>query len=624
MSTHGHDEIAEKPLSGWTPTPEAIEATNIGWLMRRVGVASYEALHRWSVEDREAYWALVVERLGLRFHQPCTRVMDVSNGVENPRWLEGARLNIVESCFAAPANSPAIIHQAEGGELETMSVGELEQLTDAVAAGLRGRGFRPGDALAMIMPMTAAAVAIYLGIIKAGCVVVGIADSFRPREIGARLQRARAVAVFTQEVIWRGGKALPLYANVIEADAPMTIVLPARLELSAPLRAGDFSWRDFLAAGEPCATASRTPADAINILFSSGTTGDPKAIPWTQTTPIKAAADAHFHHDVRPGDVLVWPTSIGWMMGPWLIFASLLNRATMGLYDGAPTGREFGRFVEAAKTTMLGVVPSLVKIWRHTGCMEHLDWSTLRLFSSTGECSNADDMRWLMARGGGKPVIEYCGGTEIGGGYITGTLARACVPGTFNTPALGLDFVILDEDGQPADAGELFLVPPSMGLSTTLLNGDHREIYFAGTPRGPAGETLRRHGDEMERLPHGYWRGHGRADDTMNLGGIKISSVEIEQVLLSVPGITDVAAIAVSPGGGPSKLVVYAVCAASPALSKADLLSTMQNAIRRDLNPLFKIHDLVVIDALPRTASNKVMRRELRRPWAAGDSKVSS
>ena len=200
---------------------------------------------------------------------------------------------------------------------------------------------------------------------------------------------------------------------------------------------------------------------------------------------------------------------------------------------------------------MLGVVPSLVKAWRHTGCMNGLDWSAIKAFSSTGECSNAADMQWLMEQGGGKPVIEYCGGTEIGGAYLTSTLTLPCAPGAFNTPTLGLDVVILNEDGQPADSGEMFIVPPSIGLSTTLLNGDHHAVYFEASPPGPNGEVLRRHGDQMERLPCGGWRALGRADDTMNLGGIKVSSAEIEQVLQSVPGVVETAAIAVSPGRRP-------------------------------------------------------------------------
>jgi acetyl-CoA synthetase len=443
-------------------------------------------------------------------------------------------------------------------------------------------------------------------------VAVGIADSFQPKEIAARLRAACVSGVFTQDFQVRGGKALALYANVIEADSPTAIVLPAKDRLSLVLRKGDLGWSDFLEAADNFETAPRGPSDAITILFSSGTTGEPKAIPWTMATPIKCAADAHFHQDVHPGDVLVWPTNLGWMMGPWLVFASLVNRATIGLFYGVPTGAEFGRFVQDAEATMLGVVPSLVRTWRDTDCMRDVNWHNLKVLSSTGECSHPDDMNWLMSLAGGRPVIEYCGGTEIGGAYITGTVTKPCVPGTFNTPALGLDFVILDERDLPADNGEAFIVPPSIGLSNTVLNQDHHEIYFSGTPPGPHGQVLRRHGDEMQNLGGGYWRALGRADDTMNLGGIKISSAEIEQVLQSVPQAKETAAIAISPDGGPSQLIIYAACYAGQPLVKGVLQNSMQDCIKRDLNPLFKIHDLVLVDALPRTPSNKVMRRVLR------------
>jgi acetyl-CoA synthetase len=601
----------------WVPSPDFISSTNIAWLMRRVGVTSYEELHRWSVRDREAFWRLVIDRLNIRFQKPFSRVIDLSQGVESPRWLVGAQFNIVESCFKAPPDSPAIIHQADGGKIKVMSVAELAALTDRVAANLQRNGFRPGDALAIIMPMTAEAVAIYLGIIKTGCVAVGIADSFRPREIAIRLRLAKAKAVFVQDVIVRGHKTLPLYTHLIEANSPRAIVLPARAEIQTPLRAGDLGWADFLQASDPVPAVTGSPDDPINILFSSGTTGDSKAVPWTQATPIKCAMDAHFHQNVQPGDVLVWPTNMGWMMGPWLVFASLLNQATLGLYYGAPTEREFGVFVQKVGTTMLGVVPGLVKKWRDSDCMKGLDWNSIKLLSSTGECSNPEDMRWLMERAGGKPVIEYCGGTEIGGGYITGTVTQPCLPGTFNTPALGLDFVILDAHGNTAKAGELFIVPPSIGLSTSLLNQEHHELYFANTPKDVAGRALRRHGDRMQELGNGYWCALGRADDTMNLGGIKVSSVEIEEVLQLVPGVREVAAVSVSPAGGPCLLVVYTACSKQYGWNQDKLLLSMQNALKRELNPLFKIHDLVLVDALPRNGSNKVIRRLLRDQWDA-------
>ena len=595
----------------WFPAEDDVEKTNIAAVMRELNLDSYEALHSWSVHHCTDFWELMIERLGIQFHRKFSEVVDLSKGDEFPKWLVDARLNIVKSCFNAPSDATAIIFQSEGSMLSTMTYGELNALTNRVANGLVDAGFQPGDPIAVNMPMHAESVPIYLGIIKAGGVVISIADSFAPDEIQMRLRIANAKGIFTQDSIHRVGKQLPLYAKVVDADAPKAIVLFRGDEPPIKLRNGDWTWEEFLSDSDQFDPVGCDPHDHTNILFSSGTTGEPKAIPWTQTTPIKCAADAYLHHDIQTGDVLAWPTNLGWMMGPWLIYASLINRATIALYDGAPTAREFGEFVQNARVTMLGVVPSLVRAWKNTECMKGLDWQAIKAFSSTGECSNSEDMLFLMSLAGYRPIIEYCGGTEIGGGYLTGTTVQPAAPATFTTPALGLDIVICDEEGQPSDNGEVFVIPPSIGLSTELLNKDHHEVYFAGTPPLLKMPPLRRHGDGVERLANGYYRIHGRVDDTMNLGGIKVSSAEIEEVLNSVSGIREVAAIAVSPpDGGPSQLVIYAVLL--PGADKGSLTTSLQSAIREHLNPLFRIHHVIVVDALPRTASNKIMRRVLR------------
>ncbi len=595
----------------WFPAEDKIEKTNIAAVMQELDLDSYEALHSWSVHHRANFWELMIERLGIRFHRKFSEVMDLSKGAEFPRWLVDARLNIVESCFKPPSDATAIVFQSEGSTLSTMTYGELNTLTNRVANGLVVAGFRPGDPIAINMSMHPESVAIYLGIIKAGCVVIAIADSFAPDEIQMRLRIADAKGIFTQDYIRRAGKQLPLYARVIDAKAPKAIVLSRENELLIELRNGDLTWEGFLGDSDQFDAVGCDPHDHTNILFSSGTTGEPKAIPWTQTTPIKCAVDAYLHHDIQRGDVLAWPTNLGWMMGPWLIYASLVNQGTIALYDGTATEREFGEFVKDARVTMLGIVPSIVRAWKNTDCMKGLDWGAIKAFSSTGECSNTEDMLFLMSLAGYRPIIEYCGGTEIGGGYLTGTTIQPAAPATFTTPALGLDIVICDEKGQPTDNGEVFVTPPSIGLSTELLNKDHHEVYFEETPQLPKQLPLRRHGDGVERLADGYYRIHGRVDDTMNLGGIKVSSAEIEGVLNSVSGIREVAAIAVSPpDGGPSQLVIYAVLL--PGADTGSLTSSLQSAIRSHLNPLFRIQDVIVVDALPRTASNKIMRRILR------------
>jgi acetyl-CoA synthetase len=606
----GWDATVRGPAPAWVPSPERIQESNLTRLMDATGFDGYAHLFAWAAEDRAGFWRTMAGRLGIRFRRKFDAVVDLKDGADNPRWFPGAEMNIVESCFQAPGGTPAVVSARESDPegLAVLSYRDLERLTNRVANGLAAWGLRPGDAVAVDMPMTPLSVPIYLGLVAAGCVVVSIADSFAPHEIATRLRIAGAKAIFTQDHLPRGGKRLPLYAKVVEANAPRAVVLPSGGDAPVSLRPQDVRWDAFLSDDDAFTAVPRRPHDATNVLFSSGTTGDPKAIPWNQTTPLKCGADGHLHHDIRPGDVVAWPTNLGWMMGPWLIYASLLNRATVALFDGVPSGREFGRFVARAGVTLLGVVPALVRTWKNTECMKGLDWGAIRTFSSTGEPSNPEDMHFLMARAGYRPVIEYCGGTEIGGGYVTGTVIQPSVPAAFTTPALGLDLTILDDAGKPADNGEVFLVPPSVGLSTELLNQDHHAVYYAETPRVPGIPVpLRRHGDQLERLPGGFYRIHGRVDDTMNLGGIKVSSAEIERVLNGVEGVRETAAVAVSR---PSKLIVFAVPRRARAAEA--LRADMQKAIRDHLNPLFRIHDVVLVDALPRTASNKVMRRVLR------------
>ncbi len=601
----------------WFPSDEQIQSSNIAALMQQLQISSYQELYYWSVQNRDQFWELMVKQINICFRKKYTEIVDISAGVESAQWLVGASFNIVESCFQAPKDKIAIAFQPQGGSLSTWTYGELDALSNRVANGLIEAGFKIGSRIAIAMPMTAESVAIYLGIIKAGCTVVSIADSFAANEIATRIRISNAKAFFTQDYILRAGKNLPLYTKVVAANAPKAIVISIDNYPGLQLRQGDLSWDNFLSSNEYFDPIPCNPSDYTNILFSSGTTGDPKAIPWTQTTPIKCAVDGYLHQDIHAGDVVAWPTNLGWMMGAWLIFASLINQATIALYYGIPTEREFGQFVQDARVNILGLVPSLVNIWKNTNCMQGLDWSAIKAFSSTGECSNPEDMLFLMSLAGYKPIIEYCGGTEIGGAYISGTVVQPCVPATFTTPALGLDLVILDEDGQLAEQGEAFIIPPSIGLSSELLNKDHHQVYFADTPTlPPTLSCLRRHGDQIERLPNGYYRAQGRVDDTMNLGGIKVSSTEIERVLNIVEGIRETAAIAISPlEGGPSQLIIYAVVSAMLTQQPEELKGKLQQAIAQNLNPLFKIRGLVITESLPRTASNKVMRRVLREQY---------
>ncbi|KAG2437754.1 hypothetical protein HYH02_011130 [Chlamydomonas schloesseri] len=318
---------------------------------------------------------------------------------------------------------------------------------------LRRGGLGLGDALALYLSLTPDSVALYLAAVAAGCVVVSVADSFSAEELRTRLDIAKAVGVFTQDVVLRGGKALPLYDKVVRSGtAAACVVLPAAesagaaaLSAAAPaLRAGDITRRAFLgAATAEAELAELQRCSRISLMRTS----------WMY---------------VRPGAVVCWPTSLGWMMGPWLLYAALLNGGIVALYGGAPLGHDFLQFVSAARVEVLGLVPSIVRAWRHGGAFEPPkppaaaaaeaagaapplplppplpDLSAIRVFGSTGEASAAEDYHWLTVS---------MASTEVGGGYISSTLLHPCAPSTFSTPTLGTRLVLLTS-AESAAAGE--------------------------------------------------------------------------------------------------------------------------------------------------------------------------
>ena len=665
------------PPAAWTPDEETVRRSNLRASMDAVGIDRYEDFHAWSVQDRPAFWAHTLQRLGVVFTRPPDTILDLAGGVRQPRWLPGAEMNIVDSCFTADRDRPAVFTPgADDDSLSTITYGELECLVNRLANGLVDRGLAPDRAIALYMPLSLECVTAYLAIIRAGSRVVSIADSFPAAEVRSRMAIAGADCIVTMDHIVRGGKTIPLYDTVVEAGASTVIVVPTggraspqgghaspqgyqaspegghaspqgeqssrRGRNEARIRDGDISWPDLFSSDDTFESVTGDPYRTTNVLFSSGTTGDPKAIPWTHLTPLKGAMDGLYHQDIRPGDVTAWPTNIGWMMGPWLIYATLVNGAAMALYPGTTSEAGYPRFIQRAGVTMLGVIPSLVRTWRHSGATDGVDWSSVRVFSSTGEPANRADYLWLMSRAGYRaPVIEYLGGTEIGGGHLACTVLQPCSPATFTTANLGVDFIIKDEEGREVEeggTGELYLRPPALGMSQQLLNGDHEEVYYAGCPAGTCGEVLRRHGDHAQRLHHGYFRAQGRADDGMNLGGILVSPLDLERIVDGHPDVYESAAVAVQPEGeGAERLVIFIVpetgsvytgAISNPVaisdpesypdrdpaadLKTETMKEKLQAMISAELNPLFKIYNVKIAADLPHTASGKLVRRALR------------
>ncbi|KAG5522641.1 hypothetical protein RHGRI_034705 [Rhododendron griersonianum] len=464
----------------WIPDPEREASTNVGKLLERRGkeflgprykdpISSFLEFQEFSVSNPEAYWRSILDEMSVSFSVPPQCFLREDSSHPGGQWLPGAHLNPARNCLSSNGNRTLddvmIVWRDEGEDtlpLKKMTLNELRTEVWLVAYALESIGLDKGSAIAIDMPMDVNSVVIYLAIVLAGYVVVSIADSFAPNEIAARLRISKAKAIFTQitEGCWAGAEAT--LGEVMDDHRMIIASRLARLygdktDGGTRFVFGSFLL-DFIVRGDKSIplyrhvefVAVEQPVDAFtNILFSSGTTGEPKAIPWTLATPLKAAADGWCHMDIRKGDIVAWPTNLGWMMGPWLVYASLLNGASMALYNGSPLGSGFAKFVQDAKITMLGVIPSLVRTWKTANCTDSYDWSAIRCFGSTGEASNVNEYLWLMGRAQYKPIMEYCGGTEIGGGFVSGSFLQPQSLATFSTPAMGCSLFLIGNDGIP-------------------------------------------------------------------------------------------------------------------------------------------------------------------------------
>ncbi|MED6158043.1 putative CoA ligase ccl12 [Stylosanthes scabra] len=641
-SSHASD-YADPPLY-WFPSLEQAKISNLGRVMEAYGpklfgasykdpITSYPLMHKFSVDNPKEYWSIVLKELSVSFIEAPRCILDTSDPSKHGgTWLPGSVLNIADCCLQPgthphkPDDSLAIVwrdEECDDSVVNRMTLKQLRQQVMLVASAIDAT-FSKGDAIAIDMQMTVNAVVIYLAIVLAGCAVVSIADSFAPKEISSRLRVSKAKGIFTQDFILRGGKKFPLYSRVTEATSCKVIVVPVTGdELGVQLREQDISWKAFLSSVSQNGRSGYSPfyqsVDSVtNILFSSGTTGDPKAIPWTQLAPIRSAADGWAAIDIQPGDVYCWPTNLGWVIGPTVLYHCFLNGATLALYHGSPQGRDFGKFVQDAGVTILGTVPSLVKGWKSTQCMEGLDWTKIRAFCSSGETSNVDDDLWLSSKAYYSQIVELCGGTELASSYIAGSPLQPQAFGAFSTASMTTGFVIFGEDGvaYPEGApcvGEVGLFPLSLGASDRLLNADHDRVYFRGMPTYKR-KVLRRHGDIILRTVGGYIIVQGRADDTMNLGGIKTSSIEIERVCDRADKcISETAAVSVAPpSGGPEQLAIFVVLKKGYISNAETLKLKFSKTIQSNLNPLFKVSHVKVVAEFPRTASNKILRRVLR------------
>jgi acetyl-CoA synthetase len=608
----------------WSPTSDYLETARVARFAHAHGIDGITELRRRSVADVAWYWDAVVRDLDLVFSTPYEQVLDLAAGIEHPEWFVAGRLNIVDSCLTRWARDPeagrdpAVVHESEDGAVRRLTFAELDEAVGRIASGLLALGVRRGDAVALYLPMVPEAVVAFYAVARIGAVAVPLFSGFAASAIAARLQDAGAVAVVTADATVRRGRTVPLRSVVDEAVVSCPSVRHV-LEVDN-LGTGDRSWERLLATspaseGLPPATALETH-EPLLLAYTSGTTSKPKGAVHTHAGfLVKTASEVAYSFDLGRGGVFTWVTDMGWIMGPLSIVGTHANGGTLLLYEGSPDRPDLDRLwqlVERHRVSLLGVSPTLVRTLQRDGhgAVCH-DLSSVHTIGSTGEPWDPESYAWLArdVLGGRVPVINFSGGTEVGGSFLAPYPVEEIRSCSLGGPSLGMDVDVVDSDGHSVRGvtGELVCRQPWPSMTRGVWGDPQRylDAYWTTYP------GMWHHGD-FALVEDRQWFIQGRSDDVINVAGKRLAPAEVEDVLLGHPGVAEAAVVGL-PDASKGEAVVAFWVPTTDARGDEERVSTELRALVSDrLGKPFAPSAVHVVAALPRTRTTKVMRRAIR------------
>ncbi|MFO7537179.1 MAG: AMP-binding protein [Chloroflexota bacterium] len=620
----------------WRPTPAHIARSHLRTFMDRHGIARFADLQARSTTDIAWFTEAVLDYLDIQFQRPYTQVVDLSAGIQRPVWCVDGHLNIAYNCVdkwaadPAMATRPALIWEGEEETVRSLTYGELATAVNRCANGLRELGLGKGDGIGLYLSMTPEICVALLAIAKIGGVILPLFSGYGVGAIETRLNDAQAKALITADGFFRRGRVVGLKetADAAAAHIPSLehMIVVRRVGNPVAMEKGrDHWWHELIDRQPETAALEPTAAeDLLMIIYTSGTTGRPKGTVHTHCGfPIKAAQDMAFGTDVHRGDRIYWMSDMGWMMGPWLVFGATLLGATFFIYDGAPDYPGPDRLWSLAarhKINVLGVSPTLIRalIPHGDALVKQHDLSAITCFASTGEPWNPDPWRWLFEVVGEskRPIINYSGGTEIGGGIVMGNPILPLKPAAFSAPCPGMAADVVDEAGNPVRnrVGELVIRQPWIGMTRSFWQDDDRYLntYWSHF------DDVWVHGDWAAIDEDGMWYILGRSDDTIKVAGKRLGPAEIESVLVSHAAVSEAAAI-----GVPDQLkgnVVVCFCVLTPGHEPSDdLARELRQKVADEMGKPLQPKEIRFVSAIPQTRNAKVMRRIIRSAYLGQD-----
>ena len=616
----------------WEPAAELIERSRLRefmrWLVRERGLVfdDYHELWQWSVDDLDGFWSAIWEYFGVEADGDPSPVL-ASREMPGARWFPNTSLNYAEHVFAGKRDEEvAILHASELRELGEVRWGELRRQVAAVASGLRELGVGRGDRVVAYMPNIPEAIVAFLATASLGAVWSSCSPDFGPASVVDRFAQIEPKVLFAVDGYRYGGKDFDrreVGARLQEAMPTLerTVVLPY-LDPDpdlGPLRDA-MRWQELLQLGGSAELRfSRVPFDhPLWVLYSSGTTGLPKAIVQGQGgILLEHLKKLNLHVDAHPGDRLFWFTTTGWMMWNFIV-SGLLTEAAIVLYDGNPGHPDMGvlwDLAERAGVTMFGTSAAYIAACMKAGVEpgSGRDLSALKAVGSTGSPLSPEGFDWIYEHLGSDTwLFSTSGGTDLCTAFVGGVATLPVYRGEIQARALGAAVEAWDEDGRPVveEVGELVVTEPMPSMPLYLWGDEdgsrYRESYFEMFP------GVWRHGDWLELTRRGTAVIYGRSDSTINRGGIRMGTSEIYRAVLGIDEIVDALVVDLPRPGTDGWMPLFVVLREGAELD-AELPREIARRVREQCSPRHVPDEVFQVDEVPRTLSGKVLEVPVKR-----------
>ena len=625
MSTREGRQLTQGQVL-WTPPSDVRERTVVGryleWLLRERGLdfAGYEELWKWSVSDLDGFWSSVWEFFQVHAHTPYERVLG-SREMPGAEWFPGARLNFAEHMLGRDedADASAVVAYSQSRAKQELTFGDLREQVACARAGLKRLGVGPGDRVVSYLPNVPETLVAFLATASLGAIWATCPPEFGVRSVLHRLGQLEpkvllAVAGYRygEKLIDRREQVAEIRARLPSLEAVVHVPYAGGTDDALP---DCVPWDDLLAESEPLEFEPLSFAHPLYVLFSSGTTGLPKAIVHCHGGILVEHLKNHgFSWDLQPGDRLQWFTTTAWMMWNALV-SVLLHRASIVMIDGNPAYPDLSfqwRLVEETRPTFFGLSPAFTMACRKEGLEPGrlFDLSSVRMVCEAGSPLPLEGYEWLYEQFGSEVEVNVgSGGTDVCTGIVQGVPLLPVYAGEMSARMLGVDADAFGPDGKPVvgELGELVIKQPMPSMPVAFWNDPdgsrYREAYFGFFP------GVWRFGDWIMFTERGSSVITGRSDATLNRGGVRLGTSEIYSVVEEIDEVLDSLVVHLEEQ---DELLLFVVL--RPGIELDDeLRKRVAGALRDSLSPRHAPDTIVSVPAIPRTLTGKKLEVPVKR-----------